>query len=104
MWKKVMVWLTLGHWVDPTLVRSIWERWTPPPPHFSHSFCARAPSQQAGAPIPHSYMIYNRKPLSGADNFFIFQVLVPPSTCNEKMPPRAAARFPNAKDRHWLYM
>ncbi len=49
---------------------------TPPSPfHFSHSFCARHLLSKQGRPFansPHSYMIDNRKPLSGADYFFIF--------------------------------
>ncbi len=91
----------------PLLVRSIWERWTgrscaPSPLHFSHSICARHILSKQGcqfANSPHSYMIDNRKLLSGADLIF-FQVLVPPSTCHEKMP---AARFTHAKNRHWEY-
>ncbi len=77
----------------------------PSPFHFSHSFCARHLLSKQGrqfANSPHSYMIDNRKPLSGADDYF-FQVLVPPPR-HEKMPPRAAARFARAKNRHCIHL
>ncbi len=60
----------------------------PPPGHLlSQQGCQFANS-------PNSYMIDNRKPLSGTDYLLFFQVLVPPPTCHGKMP--------HAKKRHCL--
>ncbi len=77
IWKKVKVCPP-----PPPLVRSFWERWTGRSPfHFLHSFCARHLLSKQGhqfANSPHSYMIDNRKPLSGADyNFFLSACATP---------------------------
>ncbi len=81
IWKKVKVWLTLAHpkWIPPSLSApfgrgELSPAAAPPSPfHFSHSFYARHLLSKQGrqfANSPHSYMIDNRKPLSGADDFF----------------------------------
>ncbi len=61
----------------------------PSPFHFSHSFCARHLLSKQGrqfANSPHSYMIDNRKPLSGADLFF-FKCLCRPARVIKKCRP-----------------
>ncbi len=67
--------------------------------HFSHSFCARHLLSKQGcqfANSPHSYMIENRKPLSGADLFIFFKC-----TCLEKMAPWVFARLSRGRLQTW---
>ncbi len=90
----------------PPPVRSIWERWTVPRsrspltfPLLTQLLCM-APSQQAGSQFansPHSYMIDNRKPLSGADVIF-FQVLVPPPHVMKKTCPVCPCQKPPLRE------
>ncbi len=61
----------------------------PPFPLLTQLLCTDTFSASRGAnlPIPHSYMIYNRKPLSGADLFVFFKCLCRPPRVMKKCRP-----------------